>query len=300
MYGMPNTNGMMLASANPAVQFFTVGGGGGPGNHHGYYGRLYKAWYLAGVAAASVEPGGRLGIVGSYVTPAVVRHINAFVRGAQSVDPDIVAEVQWMGEWVDTSSGGEDSDRTLAKSLVANGATVVAYHGYNRFAAQAVLEETDAWVIGNNLLPYVEGAGEQTPWCNQAKCLGTVYWNWAPLYRRLIGDAHSASLGPNAGANDNIAVDPALSVPNFHLEVASLQEANDLLLKDLAADGGVGLPFRGPFSFTDGKVVEAEQTLNDGDLGSMCRFVVGVVEKDGEGMDVPALVPPEGDCTPPE
>ena len=128
-------NGAMIALAqqNPGVQFFTAGGGGGASNHHGYYGRLYKAWYLAGVAAASVEPAGRLGVVGSYVTPAVVRHINAFVRGARTIDPDIVAEVQWMGEWIDSSSDGEDSDVTLTKSPPPG--TVIAYHCYNRFSA---------------------------------------------------------------------------------------------------------------------------------------------------------------------
>lgn len=277
-----------LAAQNPAVQFFTVGGGGGPGNHHGYYGRLYKAWYLAGAAAASVEAGGRLGIVGSFVTPSVVRHINAFVRGARSVDPTIVAEVQWMHEWVSTP--GNPSDVELAASLVDNGATVVTYHGYNRFAGTQALAD-GAWVVANNLLRN----GEDELWCTAERCLGTVYWNWAPLYRRLIDEAHSASLGPGAAANDDIGEDPASSVPNFDLRRPELADANDILLKSLVGNG-VGVPFQGPFCFTDGSCVEEGQTLNDGDLGAMCRFVEGVVTHVGPGTDEPALVPNEADC----
>jgi basic membrane lipoprotein Med (substrate-binding protein (PBP1-ABC) superfamily) len=287
-------NGAMIALAqqNPGVQFFTAGGGGGAGNHHGYYGRLYKAWYLAGAASARLDPAPtRLGIVGSYVTPAVIRHINAFVRGARSVNGTIVAEVQWMHEWVDSTPNGSDtSDRELAVALADNGAAVIAYHGYNRFAADAVNSAevpATTWVIGNNYVDACTGNG---------RCLGTVYWNWAPLYSRLIDQAHSASLAPGAGANDNIRVNPDESVPNFTVHLPALQEDNDVLRAELAAEDGVGRPFAGPFCFTDGSCVEDGQALTDGDLGGMCRFVVGVVD----ASDEPLLVLPEGDCTPDE
>ncbi|MEJ7728045.1 MAG: BMP family ABC transporter substrate-binding protein [Polyangiaceae bacterium] len=288
-------NGAMigLAQQHPGVQFFTAGGGGGPGNHHGYYARLYKAWYLAGAAAAHVEPAPtRLGVVGSYVTPAVVRHINAFVRGARSVNDAIVTEVAWMHEWVDSTPTPVASDRELALALVANGATVIAYHGYSRIAAEAIAAEpAGTWVIGNNYGLACDG---------NPRCLGTVYWTWGPLYSRLIDQAHSASLGPNAGANDDIHVDPAQSVPNFAVHVDTLKEASDVLRAELAAEGGVGRPFAGPFCWTDGSpCVEAGQTLTDGDLASMCKFVDGLVTRVGAD-DEPALVPPEGDCTPAE
>ena len=39
--------------------------------------------------------------MGSFVTPEVVRHINAFTRGAHRVDPSIVVEVRWEGFWFD-------------------------------------------------------------------------------------------------------------------------------------------------------------------------------------------------------
>src|SRR2546429_3058217 len=40
-----------------------------------------------------------VGVVASVPIPEVVRNINSFVLGAQSVDPSIKAKVVWVNEW---------------------------------------------------------------------------------------------------------------------------------------------------------------------------------------------------------
>ena len=295
-------NGAMSAAAdqNPGVQFFTCGGGGGPSNHHGYYGRLYEAWYIAGKVAAAKTTTGRLGAIGSYVTPAVVRHINAFTRGARSVDETIVVEVRWMGEWIDpvpVGSPPEDVERMLASQLLATGCDVISYHGYKRSAAFEVAESGGAgdFVIGNNF----ELA------CDDPKienCIGTVYWNWAPLYRDLIVAVHGQQVQPGASALAKIQIDPAESVPNFKVVDPNLQTLVDEQRTALANAGGGGPVFTGQFC-TNGeqrqpKCVDAGVTIEEDELRDMCWFVDGVKTSDGGDppVDAEATVPAEGDC----
>jgi basic membrane lipoprotein Med (substrate-binding protein (PBP1-ABC) superfamily) len=292
-------NGAMQAAAgaNPGVQFFTCGGGGGASNHHGYYGRLYEAWYIAGKVAAKKTTTNRLGAVGSYVTPAVVRHINAFTLGALSENPIIEVEVRWMHEWIDPVQVGvppEDEDRVLASQLLATGCDVISYHGYKRSAASKVAESAGASVIGNNF----ELA------CDDPKienCIGTVYWNWAPLYRDLIVAVHGQQLQPGANALAGLQVNPAESVPNFKVVDPNLQTLVDEQRNALASAGGVGPVFSGPFC-TNGQrdplCVDEGSTIGEDELRGMCWFVDGVVTSDGADppVDTPATVPAEGDC----
>jgi basic membrane protein A and related proteins len=42
-----------------------------------------------------------LGFVGSFPIPEVLRNINAFTLGAQSVNPKITTKVVWVNTWFD-------------------------------------------------------------------------------------------------------------------------------------------------------------------------------------------------------
>src|SRR6056297_1094877 len=57
-----------------------------------YYGRLYQARYLCGVAAGLLTETNQLGYVAAFPIPELVRQINAFVRGARTVNPDVTAD----------------------------------------------------------------------------------------------------------------------------------------------------------------------------------------------------------------
>ena len=77
----------------PAVQFRHCGGlwteGKHPKNTGSYFGYIDEAQYLSGIIAGSVSKSGKLGFVAAKPIPQVLRNINAFTLGAQSVNPKI-------------------------------------------------------------------------------------------------------------------------------------------------------------------------------------------------------------------
>jgi hypothetical protein len=81
----------------------------------------------------------------------------------------------------------------------------------------------------------------------------------------------------------------------------------DAVRAELATEQGVGSIFDGPLRSTgqceDRRrctiCVAAGERLGEGALENMCWLVEGAIAFDATlGEDVPALVPPEGDCVP--
>jgi len=61
-----------------------------------------------------------LGVVGSIPIPEVIRNINSFTLGAQSVNPKIKTKVVWVNEWFNPPKETE-----AAQSLMNGGADVL-------------------------------------------------------------------------------------------------------------------------------------------------------------------------------
>ena len=61
-----------------------------------------------------------LGFVGSFPIPEVLRNINAFTLGAQSVNPKVKTKVVWVNSWFDPPKESE-----AAQSLINGGADVL-------------------------------------------------------------------------------------------------------------------------------------------------------------------------------
>jgi len=85
-----------------------------------YYGRMYQARYLQGVAAGMVTESETLGFVGSFEVPVVIREMNAFTLGAQSVNENIKTRTRFIGSFFDPP---EETEATQA--LVSEGADVI-------------------------------------------------------------------------------------------------------------------------------------------------------------------------------
>ena len=64
-----------------------------PANLGTYFGAAEEARYLSGIAAGKASPTGKLGYVAAFPIPEVIRGINAFTLGAQSVNPDATVQV---------------------------------------------------------------------------------------------------------------------------------------------------------------------------------------------------------------
>ncbi len=64
-----------------------------------YDSKTFEGAYLAGIVAGGMTKTNTVGVVASVPIPEVVRNVNSFVLGAQSVNPAIQAKVVWVNEW---------------------------------------------------------------------------------------------------------------------------------------------------------------------------------------------------------
>ncbi|MDD2546395.1 MAG: BMP family ABC transporter substrate-binding protein [Burkholderiaceae bacterium] len=109
-----------VASAFPAVRFAHATGPKAAANVRTYDSRTYEGAYLAGIVAGAMTKSRILGVVGSVPIPEVLRNINSFTLGAQSVNPRVRTRVVWVNEWFSPPKETE-----AATALIRGGADVL-------------------------------------------------------------------------------------------------------------------------------------------------------------------------------
>lgn len=290
------------ATDNPDIDFLVCSGNSSKPNLGSYFARSYQDWYLAGFAAASKSKTHRLGFVGSFVTPEVVRHIDAFTLGAKKADPTVVVEVRWEGFWfdLDPAVGGKFRETVLTEELLATGCDVITHNSDNSRSVEAVEKAHNngemVWSIGNDNVDACDYGPNS--------CLGVPYWNWGPLYVRIFEEMHKHKWDPTQIINDNIKSDQDESINYFGLNANPAVVDNNLriIVGDLRGSltKDPGFAFNGPYDVSDplqrpAGSIAAGTTVSDDELTKMCWFVEGVVEKvdptDPLSADKPARVP---------
>jgi len=101
---------------------FVMGSGGGPAepNFSVFDNWIHEPAYVSGVLAGSLTKTNILGIVGGIPVPEVNRIVNAFIAGAQSVNPKIQAKVNFINSWFDPAAAKE-----AALSQISAGADIL-------------------------------------------------------------------------------------------------------------------------------------------------------------------------------
>lgn len=146
-------------------------------NFNNYFGRIYQARYLAGIAAGykSLELGNNnLGYVSAWGTEyaETCSGINAFTLGALSVNPDAIVHVNQISTW-----GDQELERQAAESLVDNyNCCVIAQH-CDSAQPQIVAEEKGVYGCGYN--------SDMTTEAPDAHLTAPV-WNWNVYYQTAI------------------------------------------------------------------------------------------------------------------
>ncbi|MFZ9495238.1 MAG: BMP family ABC transporter substrate-binding protein, partial [Burkholderiaceae bacterium] len=111
---------LKVAGEFPDVKFEHATGYKTAPNMRIYDASFYQDTYMAGVIAGTMTKTNTLGFVGSFPIPEVLRNINAFTLGAQSVNPKIKTKVVWVNTWFDPPKESE-----AAQSLINQGADVL-------------------------------------------------------------------------------------------------------------------------------------------------------------------------------
>ena len=136
-------------------------------NLRAYDSRTYEGAYMAGVIAGKMTKTNTLGVVGSIPIPEVVRNINSFTLGAQSVNPKVKTKVVWVGDWFNPPKETE-----AATSLINGGADVLMQNT----DSPAVLKTAES--MGKRAFGW---DSDMTAYGPKAH-LGSAVINWAPYY----------------------------------------------------------------------------------------------------------------------
>ena len=162
-----------VAADTPGVKFEHATGYKTGANVATYDTKTFEGAYLAGIVAGGMTKTKTVGVVASVPIPEVVRNINSFVLGAQSVDPSIKAKVVWVNEWFSPPKESE-----AATSLI-NGGVDVMYQNTNSPAVLKTAEERGVRAFGKD--------GDMSAFAPKAH-LGSAVIDWTPYYTKVAQD----------------------------------------------------------------------------------------------------------------
>ena len=229
------------------------------GNMRTYDSRTYQGAYMAGVIAGAMTKSNTLGVVGSIPIPEVIRNINSFTMGAQSVNPKVTTKVVWVGEWFNPPKETE-----AAQSLINGGADVLMQNT----DSSAVLQTAEK--NGKRAFGWDSDMQAYAPKAH----LGSAIINRAPYYSKAVKEALDGTWstgtswwGVKEGAIDMVSV--ADDVP------ADIKAKVDEIRAGLK-DGSFAV-WTGPIVDNTGKEqVAAGVKADDAFLGGIKFYVKGV------------------------
>ncbi|MDD9925652.1 MAG: BMP family ABC transporter substrate-binding protein, partial [Rhodospirillaceae bacterium] len=122
---------LKVAKKFPKVKFEHATGFKRSKNVASYNARFYEGRFINGQIAAKMSKSGIAGYIASFPIPEVVMGINAFILGAQTINPDFKLKVVWVNSWFDP---GKEAD--AAKVLIGQGADILTQHTDSTAALQ--------------------------------------------------------------------------------------------------------------------------------------------------------------------
>jgi len=251
---------LKVAADNKEVKFEHATGYKTAENLRTYDSRTYEGAYMAGVIAGKMTKTNTLGVVASIPIPEVVRNINSFTMGAQSVNPKIKTKVVWVNEWFNPPKETE-----AATSLINAGADVLMQNTDSP-AVLKTAEEKGKRAFGWD--------SDMTAYGPKAH-LGSAVINWTPYYIKATKDAlegtwttGSVWWGVKEGAIDLVSI--AEDVP---AETKAKVEEIKAGLKD----GSFSI-WKGPLVDNTGKTVLKKDEIADDKFLSGVKFYVKGVD----------------------
>ena len=253
---------LKVAADNKDVKFEHATGYKMADNMRTYDSRTYEGAYMAGVVAGKMSKSGTVGVVGSIPIPEVIRNINSFTLGAQSINPKIKTKVVWVNKWFDPPKEGE-----AAQSLLNQGADVL-FQNTDSSAVLQTAEKAGKYAFGwdSDMSKFGPGAH-----------LASAVINWAPYYKKATKDALEGTWksegvwwGVKEGAIDLVSISD--KVP------ADTKERIEKVKAGLK-DGSFAI-WKGPILGQDGKeLLKKDEVADDKFLHGINFYVQGVEGK---------------------
>jgi len=230
-------------------------------NMRTYDTRTYEGAYMAGVIAGGMTKTNTLGVVGSIPIPEVIRNINSFTLGAQSVNPKVVTKVVWVNEWF-----APPKETEAAQSLLNGGADVLMQNTDSPAVLQTA-EKAGKYAFGWD--------SDMTAYGPKAHLASSVI-NWGPYYVKATRDVLEGTwkTGPDTwwGVKEG-AIDLASISDKVPADLKAKLDKVRAGLKD-----GSFVIWKGPIIGQDGKEVVAKDTVPDDQFLKGIKFYVKGVE----------------------
>lgn len=159
-----------VAADYPEIAF-VFGSGGGPvePNFSVFDNWIHEPAYLCGMLAGGLTKSNVIGVVGGLPVPEVNRIVNAFIAGAEAVNPEVDVKTTFINSWFDPAAAKE-----AALAQIDAGADVLFAE---RFGVIEAAAENGLYAFGN--------MSDQTELAPEYVVSGPV-WNMEPTVQYII------------------------------------------------------------------------------------------------------------------
>lgn len=234
-------------------------------NFNNYFGRIYQARYLAGIAAGLKTESNKIGYVSAFgkTLSETGGGIDAFAMGVDSVNPDAQVFVKVTNSWYDP-----EGETQAAQALIAEGCDVLAQH-CDTPNPQLAAEEAGVYGVGYN-----SDMSKDAP----DAVLCSVMWDWTAYYSWAVEQVINGTwTGENyyGGMAEGLVKISDLADFNDPEAAAKIEEVQAKML-----DGSFNV-FDGVIETNDGSTVGEEgKTLDDATIqGGIDWYYKNVTEK---------------------
>ena len=221
--------------------------------------RTYEGAYMLGVVAGHTTKTNTLGVVGSFPIPEVIRNINAYTLGAQSVNPKVKTKVVWVNSWYNPGK-----EREAALALISQKADVLMQNTDSPAIVQAAQQKG----------VYAFGWDSDMSKFGPKSHLAASVLHWEKVYEPAMKQVANKTWKPSAiwyGTKQK-AVSIEAFAPFLPAEVKK-----SALSVQAALQKGTLHPFTGPIQDQSGKVVWPKGSfMTDAALSKMNYYVKGV------------------------
>ncbi|WP_421725897.1 BMP family ABC transporter substrate-binding protein [Bauldia sp.] len=258
-FGYQN-GGMQIAQRRPDVSIIHASGFMTAPNFSPFTAKYWQGTYLMGMAAAALTETKKIGCVGAFAIPELITSINAFMLGAQSIDPEIEMSVVWVNSWFDPAS-----EQAAARALISQDVDVIFSNAQDTPSVISLAEEEGVYAfnLNSSMLAYAP-----------TRYLGVVGTDWGPHFTRLV-EAHLDGTFPGENFWLGMEHDTVFTAdwnPNIPADVIAAIEAREAEIRD-----GTFIVFEGPLiDQADTERYADGVAMTDAEILSMDWHVKGI------------------------
>lgn len=225
-----------------------------------YSARFYEGRAVEGFLAGKMTETNKIGYIGSFPIPEVIRGINSSFHNAKLVNPDVTMSVVWLNTWFDPA---KEADATQA--MIDQGIDVILQHTDSTAPQSVAKDAGGVYTFGQ--------AADMAEFAPMPR-ISSIIDVWAPYY---IERVQAVIDGTWESDNTWDGIGPGMvGIGEISDAVPADIKAEAEALRDKIASGEYH-PFTGPINYQDGTPWLAEgETPDDGTLAGMTFYIEGL------------------------